>query len=263
MQELILEPYAGLVFGFSPGQSTSLSGAQNGGVFVGMLLVGIAATGLRIGSLRHWVVAGCLGSALALAVIAALASWRRGLDPGGRGAWLLQRHVRGGGHRVDDGAGGRGARAARRHADGPVGCVAGGGGGGGRASPGHRAGRPGAPVAAPMPRPSARSSCSRPGCSFCPPDGRAGDHCRGGAASPAPAYAMAGENDMSYDVFVVGGGPSGATAAEDLARAGHRVALLDRAGGSSPAAGPSRPGHPRLSTFPTGWSWRRSDAAPG
>ena len=47
MQELILEPYAGLVFGFTPGQSTSLSGAQNGGVFLGMLMVGIAATGLR------------------------------------------------------------------------------------------------------------------------------------------------------------------------------------------------------------------------
>ena len=72
MQELILEPYAGLVFGFTPGQSTSLSGAQNGGVFVGMLLVGIAATGLRIGSLRHWVMAGCLGSALALAAIAGI-----------------------------------------------------------------------------------------------------------------------------------------------------------------------------------------------
>lgn len=69
MQELILEPYAGLVFGFTPGQSTSLSGAQNGGVFVGMLLVGIAATGLRIGTLRMWVVSGCLGSALALAAI--------------------------------------------------------------------------------------------------------------------------------------------------------------------------------------------------
>ena len=37
MQELILEPYAGLVFGFTPGQSTSLSGAQNGGVFLGIL----------------------------------------------------------------------------------------------------------------------------------------------------------------------------------------------------------------------------------
>jgi BCD family chlorophyll transporter-like MFS transporter len=72
MQELILEPYAGLVFGFSPGQSTQLSGAQNGGVFVGMLLVGIAATGFRIGTLRMWVMAGCLGSAAALLVIAAL-----------------------------------------------------------------------------------------------------------------------------------------------------------------------------------------------
>src|SRR6056297_1459985 len=69
MQELILEPYAGLVFGFTPGQSTSLSGAQNGGVFVGMLTVGIAATGLRLGSLRNWVVAGCLGSAASLALI--------------------------------------------------------------------------------------------------------------------------------------------------------------------------------------------------
>ena len=72
MQELILEPYAGLVFGFTPGQSTSLSGAQNGGVFLGMLTVGIAATGLRLGSLRHWVVAGCLGSASSLAIITLL-----------------------------------------------------------------------------------------------------------------------------------------------------------------------------------------------
>jgi BCD family chlorophyll transporter-like MFS transporter len=72
MQELILEPYAGLVFGFTPGQSTSLSGAQNGGVFLGMLIVGIAATGLRIGSLRSWVVAGCLGSAACLGALTLL-----------------------------------------------------------------------------------------------------------------------------------------------------------------------------------------------
>lgn len=69
MQELILEPYAGLVFNFTPGQSTSLSGAQNGGVFVGMALVGIVATGFRLGSLRVWVASGCLGSAAALAAI--------------------------------------------------------------------------------------------------------------------------------------------------------------------------------------------------
>ena len=72
MQELILEPYSGLVFDFTPGQSTSLSGAQNGGVFLGMVLVGIAATGMRIGSLRAWVIAGCLGSAAMLTAIAGL-----------------------------------------------------------------------------------------------------------------------------------------------------------------------------------------------
>ncbi|MCF7698814.1 BCD family MFS transporter [Loktanella sp. M215] len=70
MQELILEPYAGLVFGFTPGQSTSLSGAQNGGTFMGMLCVGILATGFKIGGLRGWVVAGCIGSALSLAALA-------------------------------------------------------------------------------------------------------------------------------------------------------------------------------------------------
>ena len=69
MQELILEPYAGLVFNFTPGESTSLSGAQNGGVFIGMLCVGILATGFKIGSLRYWVMAGCVGSAAALCLI--------------------------------------------------------------------------------------------------------------------------------------------------------------------------------------------------
>jgi geranylgeranyl reductase len=39
------------------------------------------------------------------------------------------------------------------------------------------------------------------------------------------------------DVVVVGGGPSGATAAEDLARAGRRVALIDRAGRIKPCGG--------------------------
>ncbi len=70
MQELIIEPYGGLVFHMTPGQTTTMSGAQNGGVFMGMLAVGLLATGLRIGSLRVWVVAGCLGSAVSLGAIA-------------------------------------------------------------------------------------------------------------------------------------------------------------------------------------------------
>lgn len=40
-----------------------------------------------------------------------------------------------------------------------------------------------------------------------------------------------------FDVVVVGGGPSGATAADELARSGHSVALLDRAGRIKPCGG--------------------------
>lgn len=75
-QDLILEPFAGLVFGLTPGQTTSLSGTQNGGVLTGMLLVGFAATwfGRAKGlALRNWTIAGCLASALALIGLVAAA----------------------------------------------------------------------------------------------------------------------------------------------------------------------------------------------
>jgi len=68
-QELILEPFAGAIFAYTPGQSTKLAGLQHGGVFAGMILVAIGATlarGTRFASLRLWAIGGCIASALAL-----------------------------------------------------------------------------------------------------------------------------------------------------------------------------------------------------
>ena len=45
------------------------------------------------------------------------------------------------------------------------------------------------------------------------------------------------QSEMTYDAVVVGGGPSGATAADDLARQGYTVALLDKAGRIKPCGG--------------------------
>lgn len=65
-QDLILEPFAGSVFGLTPGQSTGLSGVQHGGVLVGMLAAAFAGRSPRFGSLRAWQIGGCLLSALML-----------------------------------------------------------------------------------------------------------------------------------------------------------------------------------------------------
>lgn len=72
-QDLILEPFAGAVFGLTPGQSTKLSGTQHGGVLAGMLLVAVVCgvgRGARPGRLRQWTVAGCVASAIALLSLA-------------------------------------------------------------------------------------------------------------------------------------------------------------------------------------------------
>ena len=74
-QDLILEPFAGLLFGFTPGESTSLSSVQHGGVLLGMILVGIAGNAFsgKAGWLRGWTIAGCVGSAAALIGLACAA----------------------------------------------------------------------------------------------------------------------------------------------------------------------------------------------
>lgn len=64
-QDLILEPFAGAIFGLTPGESTRLSGIQNAGVFVGMIAVALAGSA-RIGSMRVWTAIGCIASAAAL-----------------------------------------------------------------------------------------------------------------------------------------------------------------------------------------------------
>jgi len=69
-QDLILEPFAGIRFGFTPGESTQLSGVQHGGTLAGMLLGALAGRrwgAVSFGSLRAWIVGGCGASALALA----------------------------------------------------------------------------------------------------------------------------------------------------------------------------------------------------
>ena len=72
-QDLVLEPYAGTVFGLDPGGTTILTGRQHVGVLVGMIVVGIAGSGVlgaKLGGFRTWTIAGCLLSALALAGLA-------------------------------------------------------------------------------------------------------------------------------------------------------------------------------------------------
>ena len=68
-QDLILEPFAGLVFGQTPGESTQLAGVQHGGVLLGMTAMAISTLLFKskgAALLRLWIRGGCLLSAIAL-----------------------------------------------------------------------------------------------------------------------------------------------------------------------------------------------------
>lgn len=66
-QDLILEPFAGTVFGLTPGETTRISGMQHGGMFLGM--VGTAYATRKGAHLTRWAAAGCLASAVGFGIL--------------------------------------------------------------------------------------------------------------------------------------------------------------------------------------------------
>ena len=73
LQDLILEPFAGQVFGMTVGESTSLSGKHHAGALTGMILVLLSGTALDrviLVPLRVWIVGGCVLSGAALVALA-------------------------------------------------------------------------------------------------------------------------------------------------------------------------------------------------
>ncbi|MDN3276596.1 BCD family MFS transporter [Frankia sp. RB7] len=74
-QDLILEPFAGVVFGFTPGETTRLSGVQHAGTLIGMTMVPLigAFYPRSRGNLQIWTIGGCLASAIALLCLATAA----------------------------------------------------------------------------------------------------------------------------------------------------------------------------------------------
>ncbi len=98
-QDLILEPFAGIYFALTPGQTTQLSGLQHAGVMTGMLLVAVTCgpmgkdlltrswpvAGRYLSSLRNWSIGGCLASALAMLGLVGAA--------GSQGHWPLHVNV--------------------------------------------------------------------------------------------------------------------------------------------------------------------------
>ena len=74
-EDLMIEPFAGAIFGMTIAQTATLSGALHVGSLAGMILVPLAGWALRrVGgsSLTPWMIGGCVVSCGALATLAAL-----------------------------------------------------------------------------------------------------------------------------------------------------------------------------------------------
>ena len=85
MQDPILEPFAGEVFGFAVGESTKLDGFHKIGTLIGIILIilclskfriGFASLSIvkneRLGSEKFWLITGCIFSAFSLLMISLL-----------------------------------------------------------------------------------------------------------------------------------------------------------------------------------------------
>ena len=87
-QDLILEPFGGIVHGLEPGATTQLSGTQHAGVLLGMIAVGTLGTWASrrwSGALRWIVTGGCALSAVALLLL--------GMSVTAPGVWPLSANV--------------------------------------------------------------------------------------------------------------------------------------------------------------------------
>lgn len=241
-QDLILEPFAGIVFGMTPGESTKLAGTQHGGVLLGMLLVAFAASGRdrpRFGSVRMWTVGGCIASGLVLFGLTVAgsvgASWpikptvfalgfANGAFAVAAIGWMM----------TLAGAGAEGREGVRMGLWGGAQAIA--------FALGGFAGTAGVDVVQLF-----STSAALPymvvfaveGVLFL---GAAYLASRMEPVSQAPKKAEhplvdPSSVEESFDVVVVGGGPAGATAAQRMAEAGHSVLLLDKAGRIKPCGG--------------------------
>ena len=72
-QDLILEPFVGLTFGWTVGETTALAGMQHGGMLLGMFAMAFSTYAFK-SKTRHilhlWIRGGCLLSAICLALLA-------------------------------------------------------------------------------------------------------------------------------------------------------------------------------------------------